>query len=130
MICITSLTTVGTEEEGVEVSSFPPGIERSHIGVEKVDVISIRRILLRGPLLRDGELPVESSLWLAFVVDAVEADDSLKEDVQFRMAARILGDFKKRLEYIPDHVLKVVESTLRFIQRIEPRYLNQPSNVV
>lgn len=62
--------------------------------------VRVWRRLLAVPKSRVGELPMNPSLGLGLVIDAVEPDDSLQENVQFGMRARVLRHFEQRLEYV------------------------------
>lgn len=48
----------------------------------------------------DRELAEETPLGFGFIVNAIEAYNPLKEDVQFGMRRRIFRDLEQRLEYI------------------------------
>ena len=77
MVRITSLATVRTKDEGIEASLLTHDIQRCYVGEHVVDPVTVRRVLLRIPDSRDGELAEKSALDFALVIDAVEADDSL-----------------------------------------------------
>jgi hypothetical protein len=62
--------------------------------------VTIRWAILDIPALGVRELLVRPPLGLRLIVDRVKADDTLKEDVQLRVRARILGDLEERLEEV------------------------------
>ena len=60
--------------------------------------VRVRRVLLRVPVRRIREFAVQPALGLALIVNAIDADNALKKDVQLRMRGRILCRFKEWCE--------------------------------
>ena len=130
MIYVASLTTMRAKYEGVEMASFAPDIQRSHVGKQVIDPISVRWVLLSVPLFRWWILPVQSSLDLALIVNTVEADHTLKKNMKLRMARRVLGDFVERPKYVDDDLFIRVHLTVSFVHAEESRDLYEPSHIV
>ena len=130
MICITSLATVRPEKKRVESSFLSPHVERGHIGEEVIYPVGIWRILFCVPLFGGRELPIQPPLHLALVVDAIEADYSLEEYVEFRMRGWITGDFEEWLKDIVKKFLESLHGLERFVQSEETRDLDQPPDIV
>ena len=86
--------------------------------------------MFRVPFSRYRKFAIESTFDFGFVVYAVEANDTLEEDVQLRVRGRVLSHFEERLEYVADHLLEVVDRFGRLIERIETWNLNQPPDIV
>ena len=127
-----------------------PVIERCDIREEVVQPVSVRRVLSRIPIFRQGELSVESTFCLRFVVDRIETDDSLEEDVKLGMRGWIGGDLEERLEDIycrqllsarsksieeerlltPDDFFEIFDSSTLLEDVVQSRNLNEPSNIV
>ena len=59
-------------------------------------------VLGRVPVFGDRELAVDPSLGFRLVVNRIETDDSLEENVQFRMRSRVGGNLEERLEDVCD----------------------------
>lgn len=106
MVRVSSFSTVRAEDKCVESALLPPCVERRHVGKHEVDPVAVRRVLFSIPLLGDWELAVQSPLGLALIVNAVKTNHALQEDVQLRMAVRILRDFEQGLEDIANDVFK------------------------
>ena len=127
-----------------------PVVERRNIREEVVQPVSVRRVLSRIPIFRQGELSVESTFCLRFVVDRIETDDSLEEDVKLGMRGWIGGDLEERLEDIycrqllsarsksieeerlltPDDFFEIFDSSTLLEDVVQSRNLNEPSNIV
>ena len=60
------------------------------------------------PRLRHVRLR-RSALWLAFIIDHVEANYKLEDVMKCRMSRWVLGDLKQGSEDVINHLLKVVE---------------------
>jgi hypothetical protein len=89
----------------VDPTKNTPPISRTFRTTRKGDgrgdtPVIVRRRILEVPVLCSRELPERSSLRLGLVVDAIEPDNSLKEDVQLGMGRRVAGDFEEGLEEV------------------------------
>jgi hypothetical protein len=62
-----------------------PIIERGDVGEEIVQPVSVRRVLSRVPIFRQREFAVETTFSFRLVINRIEADDTLKEDVELRV---------------------------------------------
>jgi hypothetical protein len=100
MVRISRFTTVRSQNECIEISLLSPSVEARHICEKIVNVITIGWILLRVPLFWTGKLSIQTTLDFTFVVNGIEAHDSLKKDMKFRVGLRVLSYFEKRLEDI------------------------------
>ena len=89
-----------SQHKSIEIPLFPPRVQGSHIRKKVVDIVTIRRILLRVPLLWSGEFAIQPTLDFGFVVDRVEAYDPLEENVQFWVRGRVFCYFEEGLEDI------------------------------
>lgn len=97
---MSQISNVRFVERLTETTSLAPSVERRHVGVHVVQPIAVWWTLARVPHFGRWELAVQTTLRLAFVIDTVKANDTLKEDVKLRMRCRILCDFKQRLKDI------------------------------
>src|ERR1700744_2905448 len=129
MVGASRLPTVRPQQESVESTSLPPDVQGGHVCEQVVDPVTVRRILLSIPLFRGWELLEYTAFRFALIVNAVEADDTLEEDVQLRMARGILGDLKQRLEEVDHDLLKVFHQSTGLVDVKEPRNLDQPPDV-
>jgi hypothetical protein len=102
------------------------------------------------PLIGGGEFAVQTTLGFGFVIDRVEAYDSLEEDVKFRVSLWVLSNFEEGLEDVcPEETSlaeergegerecvtfdKVVEGLYDFrffVDIVETRDLDQPSHIM
>lgn len=80
--------------------------------------------MLGVPLPWNGVFAVEATLCLALVIDAIETDNALEEDVQFRVTAGILGHLEERLEDIGDDLFEVLHHTTRLVHIVKTGHLN------
>ncbi len=130
MVYIASFTTVRSKHERVEPSSLPPLIQRNHISEEMIDPVRVWRVLLSIPFLRRRIPSIQANFRLAFIINAIKADDALQKHVELFMLRRILGGSVKRLEYVDKDLLIGVHLTIGFVQAVEPWNLYEPAYVV
>ena len=130
MVHVTGLTTMRSKYEGIKTATSAPNVQGSHVGEQVIDPISVRWILLGVPLFRWWILPVKSSLDLAFIVNTIKADHTLKKNVELGMARRVFGDFVERPEYVDDDLFIGVHLTVGFVHAEESRDLYKPSHIV
>ena len=101
-----------------EPSRSSKSIQTRHVGVHVVDPVTIsspthsttkaatpddipvtvRRRLLRIPHPGRWKFPIKPPLWLTLIINTIEPDDTLQEDVKFRMRRRVFSHFKQRLK--------------------------------
>ena len=129
VVRVTSLTTMRSQNKGIEATLFSPNIERCDVGKHEVNPIAIWRILFCVPVLRNRVFAVKSALCFAFIVDTVKSNNTLKKNVQFRVAPRVLGDLKQWLKNIRYDLLKIFHHATRFVYIIQTRDLDQPTNI-
>lgn len=86
--------------------------------------------MLRVPDLRYWELSVQSALRFALVINAIEANDSLEEDMKLFMAGRIFRNFEEGLKDVLDDLLKVVHQASRLVDIEQSGDLDEPPDVV
>lgn len=65
---------------------------RSYIADEREPSLTVLRSV---PVLGERELAVQPPLGLGLVVDAIEADDSLEEDVQLGVGRRVASNLEQ-----------------------------------
>lgn len=75
-------------------------VQASNVRKQVVQPVRVRRRLFCVPELGVGELLVESTFSLRFIINAIKPNYTLEENVKFGMGCRVLGHFKKRLEDI------------------------------
>lgn len=129
MVWVTCLSAMWPKNKGVEPSAFTPVVEGSDVGEHKVQPVSIGRVLFSVPFPGNRILAVQPALGFALVVDTVESNHSLKEDVELRMAGRVLGHFKQWLEDVGDDLLVILHHATGLVDIIETRHLDEPANV-
>ena len=130
MICISSLTAMGSQQKCVEATLLSENIQGCHVGKQIVDPVTVRRILLRVPNIWHREFSIKPSFCLALVIDTIESNDSLQKDVELWMARWIFRYFEQRLKEVYDDLLKIIHQSSGFVDIEEPRNLYQPSDVV
>ena len=57
------LATMGPEDKGVESAVSPEVVEDGHVGVHVVDVVGVGRVLVVGPLLGGGDIPIKERVF-------------------------------------------------------------------
>lgn len=72
---------------------------------------------------------MHAPLNLAFVIDAIEANDPLQEDVELGVACRVFGHLEQRLEDVYNDLLEIVHQTSCLVHIEQAWYLNEPSHV-
>ena len=130
MVRIPCLTTMRSQQERVETTSLPKGIERRHIGEQIVYPISVRWILLVVPYLGNGVLAEEAPFDLALIINAVKSYDTLQEDMQFWVTGGIMGDLEKRPENVDHNRLEIFHYLAGLVYIIKSWNLNKPSDIV
>lgn len=69
------LATMRPEDERVEAALGPEVVQHGHVGEHVVHVVGVRGVLLVGPLVGRGDVPVKQRVFgLALVVHGVEPD--------------------------------------------------------
>jgi len=98
MIRIPRLPTMRSQYKSIKIPLLPPSVQTRHIREQIVKIVTVRGILFCIPLIGRGEFAIQSAFGFGFIVDAIETDDALEEDVQFRMSLGVLCYFEERLE--------------------------------
>lgn len=129
MICISGLSTMRTQQEGIEPSKSSPCVQRCNVCEKMVDPVTVWGVLCSTPLSRNRELLENSSLNFALIVNAIESYDPLQEDMKLWMTARIFGNFKERLKHILNNLLKAVHQARRLVHVKQSRDLNEPPDI-
>lgn len=130
VVYIASFTTVRSKYERIKPSPLPPLVERSHISEQMIDPIRVWRVLLSIPFLRWWIPSIQANFRLAFIINAIKADDALQKNMELLMLRGILGDFVKRLEYVDKDLLIRVHLMVCSVQAVEPWNLYEPAYVV
>ena len=129
MIDRACLATVGPKLERVHAPGLAVLIEHRHIGVEVVDVVRVRWVLVAGPVLGQGHVLLGVRLGLAFIVDAVEPHDVFQQVGQLRVVCWVGSGFEQRPKDVVEHLGKGLDQAGLGVDVKDAWGLDEPPDV-
>mmetsp|Transcript_13764 Transcript_13764/g.38842 ORF Transcript_13764/g.38842 Transcript_13764/m.38842 type:complete len:802 (-) Transcript_13764:162-2567(-) len=129
VVNVSRLPGVRPEGELRHVPLLPERVQDVEVGVDIVQIVVVRRVLLHVPLFGGWHLAMHLPFVARLVVHNVESHYVVQERHQLRVLVRALRDLKEGLKNVGDELPKVVQLPALLVDGVEPGNLNHPHDV-